>query len=378
MKTNRSMRLLKKVQLLGIAATFFSLTGQSAEFTSGSNGSYGPLTISSNTVLDMPADGIFHCTTIHVPRNFTLQFRNTNRNNSPVFLLATEGVVIEGTVDVSGSGPSGVFPGGGGPGGFAGGYGGIQLEDKPPGDGAGPGAGVVGQEPGISRGVFATPFFSNTNVYGNALLFPLIGGSGGAGRPGGGGGGGGGAIQIASSTSIAVWGQILANEGLNGNGSGGGIRLVAPVVSGAPRIGASLQARPGGRVRIDCTDDYAYRELTRDNDTVFSRGSVMQVFPNPLPSLRIIEAAGTAIPEEQVERVILNLPPGSPLTQQITLQARNFTGKFPVEIVVTPENGKSTRTVTEIDMAAGNPTTKRVDITVPVVGVPCRVQAWKR
>ena len=64
-------------------------TNIAAQFVSGSNGTYGPMNITSNTVLDLPTDSIFHCTTIHVARNVTLSFQDTNHVNTPVYLLAT-------------------------------------------------------------------------------------------------------------------------------------------------------------------------------------------------------------------------------------------------------------------------------------------------
>lgn len=48
-----------------------------AQFDSGSNGSYGTLNITENTTLDLPPDGVFHCTTINVNSGRTLRF---NRN----------------------------------------------------------------------------------------------------------------------------------------------------------------------------------------------------------------------------------------------------------------------------------------------------------
>src|SRR5687767_12509190 len=52
-------------------------------FTSGSDGSYGPMNITSNTVLQLPPDGIFRCTTINVGAGFTLRFLR-NPLNTPV------------------------------------------------------------------------------------------------------------------------------------------------------------------------------------------------------------------------------------------------------------------------------------------------------
>lgn len=75
----------------------------------------------------------------------------------------------------------------------------------PDGDGQGPGAGTLAAD---LNATFGSPFpGGNTNVYGNTLLSPLIGGSGGAGRSVFGGGGGGGAILIASSTKVLISGS---------------------------------------------------------------------------------------------------------------------------------------------------------------------------
>ena len=42
-------------------------------FTSGSDGSYGPMNITSNTTLQLPPDGIFRCTTINIAAGATLR-----------------------------------------------------------------------------------------------------------------------------------------------------------------------------------------------------------------------------------------------------------------------------------------------------------------
>ena len=80
-----------KVALTTIVAAFSFATAwalQAQTFSSGSDGSYGPMIITNNTTLDMPADGIFHCTTITIASTFNLSFKR-NLLNTPVFLLAT-------------------------------------------------------------------------------------------------------------------------------------------------------------------------------------------------------------------------------------------------------------------------------------------------
>jgi hypothetical protein len=169
-------------------------------FNSGSDGSYGPLNITTNTTLDLPSNGIFKCTTISIATNATLKF-NRNALNTPVYLLATGDVSISGTIDVSGSLGTSVFGGLGGPGGFDGGA--PLAGGLPGGDGKGPGAGRAGNSgtaPFVGSAGYGTDgvnYYATTNngrAYGSPLLIPLVGGSGGGGRRDGvaGAGGGGG------------------------------------------------------------------------------------------------------------------------------------------------------------------------------------------
>jgi hypothetical protein len=128
---------------------------------------------------------------------------------------------------------------------------------SPPTSGQGPAGGAAGTIGGYGG-------FS-----GNSFLVPLVGGSGAGGSYnyafenntsgyatgyyGAGGGAGGGAILIASSTSIACNGAILAYGGASGSrevtigtpigyglygagGSGGAVHLIAPAVSGGCNV----------------------------------------------------------------------------------------------------------------------------------------------
>src|ERR1039457_6385202 len=67
---------------------------------SGSDGSYGPLNITTYTTLALPTNGIFNCSTIYIATNATLRF-TPNALNTPVYLLATNDVMINGTIDRS-------------------------------------------------------------------------------------------------------------------------------------------------------------------------------------------------------------------------------------------------------------------------------------
>jgi hypothetical protein len=219
-------------------------------------------------------DGTYHFTSITIPPGVTVRWIITNLALPPVRWLATEDVVIHGTIDVSGQFAANTLPPGvparGGPGGYDGGLGAIRFASSAAYVGQ-PGKGPGGGEPGTAQQ-------TNPNLrdgkpgeyagkYGNAFLQPLLGGSGGGGGAssadwdGGRGGGGGGAILIASSRDILLNGVIRANGGeyqwsnasYGGRGSGGGILLRADRVTGP----GSLEAygghpnNPNGRIRVE-------------------------------------------------------------------------------------------------------------------------------
>lgn len=275
------------------------LTPLAWSFDSGSTGSDGAFAPLSDTTLDLPPDGVLNFTTVTIPVGITITF-NKNGANTPVTLLASGNVIIDGAIDVSGFNSTAVgaaddgntgddgLHGIGGPGGLNGGRGGM------PGNiigaaGLGPGAGnqarganTIGSNAGtgcggggagylnvggssqvISNDVDRDSFCDSDNdqalggkVYGIETLSPLIGGSGGGGGSAGnafagsGGGGGGGAILIASSDTVTINGEINANGGNSGSaagslaggtgggGAGGAIRIIATTISGNGSIAA--------------------------------------------------------------------------------------------------------------------------------------------
>lgn len=385
------MNLIEKSLAAAMLSGALALPAFGQGFSSGSNGSYGAINITENTTLDMPPDGIFHCTTITVADNRTLSFRK-NPNNTPVYLLATGEVRIDGTIDIEGQGGNLVVGGQGGPGGFDGGNPGSVSTS--PGAGYGPGAGKGGAHANSSApdaagsGSYSTvgPADSSNKgaVYGSPLLLPLVGGSGGGGTigtPGLGGGGGGGAILIASDVSIALTGTIDADGGGNGSGianggSGGAIRLAAPVVSGNGILRANGTSSGGdGRIRVD-TLDRSRLAFNFSPSGVTSVGSMMVVFPSPNPRLDIVEAAGTAIPEGSGP-VFVQLPFGSSPNRGIILQARDFNDVVPITLVLTPDNGTPVSYEAEIDNRTANPARTTVNVTLPV-NVQVSVNAWTR
>ncbi len=352
---------------------------QAADFSAGSDGTFGAITLANNAnqVIDLPPDGILHCTTVTLGFNATLTFKR-NALNTPVYLLATGAVLVNGTINVSGEAAGGAVAGRGGPGGFDGGNGGFgpSAPANRGGDGHGPGRGV--NAAGLQHAAYATAAGGNTATYGNVLVVPMIGGSGGAGgngNPGTGGGGGGGAILIASDLSITVNGVIYARSGNgSGDGSAGAIRLVAPTGGGNGSLDVYSFTGGAGRVRIDTTDPRAFRNLTVGG--VATRGTRMFVFPDARPKLHLVEAAGQTIPPGAPAGVTVQLPAGSPTTQTVRLRGEGFSGIIPVRIVVTPEHSPSS--FFDLDLnGSGNPPEVSTQVTLPI-GEPTRIDAWTR
>ena len=367
-------------------------------FDSGSTGSYGPLTITTNTTLQLPADGIFNCTTINIASGAALKFA-PNALNTPVYLLATGDIIIAGTIDVSGKQALGRGAGGaGGPGGFAGGNGGPLAARGSA--GLGPGGGPEGTGNGV-RGAYRFAIGTSAATYGNSLLMPLVGGSGGSGSfspevaagQGAGGGGGGGAVLIASNTRIvfpaptgSIYGKVIADGGAkfslyylypyeSGAGSGGAIRMIAPVVTGSGDFSVRCEGNTNGRFRIDAFDSSNFS--VHSGDTPEAVGAVMIIFPSPLPKLSVVATAGTNIVENSPSAIIVNLPTGSPATQPIKIRARDFGGIVPVRIRLVPENGEATTFDGTIDNTVTNPAETTINVTMPL-GVAVNVQVYTR
>lgn len=394
------MRMNRILILAALGASLSLTMAWAQSFSSGSDGSYGALNITHDTTLDIPPSGIFNCTTISVAPGSTLTF-NRNLLNTPVYLLATGDITIQGVINVSGGDGNANPPVGGlgGPGGYDGGSPGASGVD--PGAGYGPGAGLPGDNAGLSTSPGSASYGSGSPdhpgpqdgaTYGSALLIPLVGGSGGGGltgSPGVGGGGGGGAILLASSTKVDVTGNIYADGGRAigfggwGHGSGGAIRIVAPVVSGngglhVPGQGWGSKTGGAGRIRIDTMNRSQLNvQYEPNNAGVVTTGSFMIVFPKPLPRLDIIQALGEAIPEGSPDPVLVTLPLNAPASQTVTVQARDFTGLVPIVVVVTPDSGKPATYPAQIDMSKGNPATVAVTVQIPA-NTAVHVDAWTK
>lgn len=273
---------------------------------------------------------VFKYTEVTIPAGKTITFRN-HPSRAPVVWLVSGSVAIEGVIDLRGA--NGHPPGGPryyaepGPGGFRGAIG------TPASAGFGPGGGTFGTVTG-SGGSYATRGTNDSSfcngagfsgpVYGNARCLPLIGGSGGstserdAGIVGGlkGGGAGGGAILIAASATvnIATSGSILADGGngygdypfcagadFSAGGSGGAIRIIASLVSGAGALrarGGTASARDGGVGRIRIEADHI--TLSDTGSPTYQAGhlanGVAEVFPEAQPEPRIWPVSINGVP----------------------------------------------------------------------------------
>lgn len=392
------MKPQQRLFIIYIAAALLHSVVQAASFDSGSTGAAGDFKPDQSITLNMPEDGVFHFGEVVIPRNVEVTF-NLNGLRTPVYFLAKSNVLIDGVINVSGgnalapaSGRGPVLPGRGGPGGFDGGYG--KVFGRAASSGQGPGAGTIG---GGKGAVFASPTARNTNIYGNSLLVPMIGGSGGCGEPDGGpessgGGGGGGAILIASSTRITIGDpssprivNVVADGGNGaGGGSGGGIRLVAPIVGGVGSLragrGISLaddqSHGTGGRIRIDSSDRSSFRSLGIGGGEL-SIGSQMYVVPSNSPSLRILQAAGQTIASNVGNEVNIALPPGASTNQVLTVRATGFTQNVPITIDVVPESGRSHRLLGEIPIPSGITGVKDFEIYIPPDSF-CNIKVWTR
>ena len=403
------MKTIKVILSVSVLAACCLRNAEAQSFSSGSDGFHGSLNITAATTLDLPPDGKFRCTSIFVSPSGTLKFKR-NALNTPVYLLATSNVVIQGAIIVAGEDGVSGGAGLGGPGGFDGGTASMGV-GTPAGDGLGPGKGKGGD----TSGDFATapgsasygsepsggPGLTNRGVrYGNTFLVPIVGGSGGGGATesggggGWGGGGGGGALMIASDTEIVLSGLLLSNGGngfrpesqaSSGGGSGGAIRIVAPKVSGngTVHVGGGIAgftsfgsySSGSGRIRIDTLDRSAMSSMSFIG--AISIGRFMVAFPAIIPRLDIIEAAGTLIPQGTNSDVNVTLPLGSPTNQTVRIQARDFQGIVPISVVVTPENGPSTTYAAEISMGAGPVAETNLTVAIPPNTVT-RINAWTR
>jgi hypothetical protein len=350
-----------------LALGFWMHAASGQAFSSGSTGADVAFSPTTNQNITVRPGGVYNYTTVTIPANVTVRyFKNTD--NAPVVILATGDVNIEGAIVVSGSdgttNGSTPNPGGnGGPGGFAGGMSGFPGGFNPvsghgPGGGASPGTAPMG-------GIYGAP----TAFVG---LTPLFGGSGGGGgngfffggspNSGGSGGGGGGAIVIASNTKIQINGRVLANGGtsfggincatIGAPGSGGAIRLVAPVIggfgqnsmvqaiAGAGNTGCGVSGGPG-RIRMEANSMGGFVGLTDPVPSVVNAPGPVSPGGNPalanVPTLVIASVGGQAVPGTPFASYSvpdITLAAGTPNPVPVVVNVTNTPVGSPTEIKV--------------------------------------------
>jgi hypothetical protein len=347
---------------------------QAQVFNSGSTGADGDLTFpnakSGDTVLFDPNDktlfpkgvdpnhtNVYNFGVITVPAGVTVRLSGRTVG-AAVTWLATGAVNILGTLDLTGEAgvaanafglrPQ-VAPGSGG---FYGGIGG-NAGNFPPTSGFGPGGGAPGNATGYPVGHGGT-------FTGNTFLVPLIGGSGGGGGISsstgtaveGSGGAGGGAILIASSVSISISapGGILANGGnsgpsYGGGGSGGAIRLAAPIVNGDGSIqvaggnanyGGVYNGTPG-QIRLEAFQLSTSFSLAGPAVA----GTPFDTFVNTTqPTVRVVSVDGVAVnpnPTGTFELPDVTINKGGAVA--VIIQCKNVPAGTTVNLQIISENG---------------------------------------
>ncbi len=348
--------MLPPLTARAFAACLFLLTSAvtsawAQTYSSGSTGADGALTFPANAGVvvfkpqergfDLDRDHVFHFTTVNVPAGTTVRMAaDVFDEGRPVHWLASGGVVIDGVLDLNGGnghpGTDLAKPSVPGAGGYAGGSGGklSQLARF----GGGPGGGRTGGSRDMHGGsagflVNATSGETRTASPGTAYaapsLLPIVGGSGGAGGDlsgvggldGAGGGAGGGAILIASSTSIAFNGAITARGGDGGSGprnfgggSGGAVRMVAPVITGAGSIDVqggrapaplTLNVASAGRVRLEALDQKFIGSVLPSAASLSFGSPSPALLPATGPRIRVARIGGVAVPENPLGSLLI-------------------------------------------------------------------------
>lgn len=363
----------------------------SAAFNSGSTGADGPFEPTTSIALQIPESGVLNYTTVTIPTGVIVTFKK-NSQNTPVTILATGDVTINGYINLDGSAGNYIIPGIGGPGGFDGGQGGAayQIGRRGEGPGGGGGGSPCITNVGWSYSGGGGGFANNGNTvnrhgncspgdpgaggysYGNERMLPSIGGSGGGGAGGttrfvgGAGGGGGGAILIVSSGSISVNGKITSDGGVGatpsngqdyysggGGGSGGSIRLIANTIDGNgiitanggkggdPSAGSAGGIGSVGRIRFEAS--HVLR--TASTSPTITLGYPDVIIPINIPRLTISSIGGVNSPA---------VPRGTFNTPDILLP---FNTRNPVTIMVTGSNIPTGQTVTvKASPSVGNAT----------------------
>lgn len=409
---------MKTTLSIAVAVALAGLIHGAWAFDSGSTGADGAFSASVNTEIVLPPSGVLNYTTFQVSSGVTVTFRK-NATNTPVVILASGDVTIAGTINLSGTagantGPAGDGnlgddgqPGLGGPGGFDGGRGGQANGNTRGGNGLGPGGGGGGigfgnpnnQPTGYSgsgggfNGAGSAGNDGNAGAsYGSETLLPLIGGSGGGGGrsgqfAGSGGGGGGGAVLLASSGTVSVTGAIRANGGAGGGtggtpygcggpgggGSGGAIRILATRITGNGTIEANGAtyvttcwqgggSGAPGRIRLEAEQ---YQRTAGTSPIASISATPGPVFVAGLPTLRITQVGGFAVPEIPTGDVDVTLPVDFPNPVTVEFATTGVPVGNTVQLRVVPAQGATVTATSGALSGTNESASASVQVTVP-------------
>lgn len=422
------LKMWVRLTLVFILLTLVSLTSQAQQtFNSGSTGADGNFTPTTSQTITPPPSGIFNYINVDIPSSVAITYRR-NADNTPVVILASGNVTINGTINIAGE--NGPFTpgfslrtrgGAGGPAGYDGGGGGngaTELYRNGTG-GDGPGGGGGGKSTGADKGgagggghiapggngagVDQTLVGSGGNRYGSKSLLPLIGGSGGGGaaasltNSGVGGGGGGGAILIAVSGTLTFGnsatifarggtGTCAGDAGCCGGGAGGVIRLIATTIVGGNPGTPALRVEGGfggktsangpnggdgspGFVRIEAYNFNTFAPSISPNASAARFDTPGVVALASVPTLRITSVAGVNVPA--APKGTFGNAPDIPFTTEpanpvtVELQAANIPLGTVITLILTPESGVSSTVQSTPLAGALASSTATASVTLP-------------
>ncbi len=340
-----SMRKVRfPVFLAAVLCTALSTPLAAAIIVPGADGSDGVLSPTSNLVIDLaqaptgiwdqPGSGkgvydsekwevVFKYSSVNIPEGVTVSFTN-HPSGAPVVWLVQGDVGVAGTVNISGSN---TLPG---PGGFRAALG--------PG-GSSNGGGSYG-----SLGEYAAG-----PVYGNKMVCPLIGGSGGSNPAGG------GAILVAAAGSIRLLGTgiINANGGPGSNswdsgGSGGAIRLISDTVEQTSPIGLTAvggrKNGGAGRVRVETNQIIPDVVPGTPAATMALAGTTAKIWPeDTAPKIKSVSLGGVGVPSDPRSEMIVPIYAdvyfAGAATQNLVIQAENVPLTWKVRARLAPKSG---------------------------------------
>lgn len=190
-----------------------------------------------------------------------------------------------------------------------------------------------------------------------------------------------------ATDEVTVGGTIVSTglrgpdgEGLfPGYGSGGAVRLLAPVISGGGTIDVAGWNATDGNGRISCEmierSTFAMN-LSPAGPWIVTTNYIPFVELPAAPRLRVVSIAGIPIPIDAPAGYTVVLPINAPANQTVVIEATGFGVEVPVDLRITPANGPSLPLVSGmINNAAADPAVQSLAVTLPS-NVPLTFNAW--